>query len=55
MSDVQITYDSLQHRTALKQSRGRTASTDCPNTGKGEEFSPTNQEYGWAAQSSGGP
>jgi putative redox protein len=42
MTDVQITYDSLQHCTALKESRAKTVSMDCPYTGKGEEFSPTN-------------
>ena len=42
MMDVQTTYDSLQHCTALKKSRSKTVSMDCPYTGKGEEFSPTN-------------
>jgi len=42
MTDVQTTYDSLQHCTALKESRAKTVSMDCPYTGKGEEFSPTN-------------
>ena len=42
MTDVQITYDSLQHCTALKESTAKTVSMDCPYTGKGEEFSPTN-------------
>ena len=42
MTEVQITYDSLQHCTALKESRAKTVSMDCPYTGKGEEFSPTN-------------
>ena len=42
MTDVQTTYDSLQHCTALKESTAKTVSMDCPYTGKGEEFSPTN-------------
>ena len=42
MTDVHTTYDSLQHCTALKESRARAVSMDCPYTGKGEEFSPTN-------------
>jgi putative redox protein len=42
MTDVQTTYDSFQHCTALKESRAKTVSMDCPYTGKGEEFSPTN-------------
>ena len=42
MSDVRTRYDALQHCTALKESRDKTVSMDCPYTGKGEEFSPTN-------------
>ena len=42
MTDVHTTYDSLQHCTALKESRAKAVSMDCPYTGKGEEFSPTN-------------
>jgi uncharacterized OsmC-like protein len=42
MSDIQTSYDALQHCTALKESKGKTVSMDCPYTGKGEEFSPTN-------------
>jgi len=42
MKDIQIIYDSMQHCTALKKSRGKKVSMDCPYTGKGEEFSPTN-------------
>jgi len=42
MGDIQTTYDAAQHCTSLKLSRGRAVSTDCPYTGKGEEFSPTN-------------
>ena len=42
MKDVQIVYDAKQHCTALKKSKGKTVGMDCPYTGKGEEFSPTN-------------
>ena len=42
MTDVHTTYDSLQHCTALKESRAKLVSMDCPYTGMGEEFSPTN-------------
>ena len=42
MSDVSTTYDALQRCTALKESKARSVSMDCPYTGKGEEFSPTN-------------
>lgn len=42
MTDVHTIYDSHQHCTALKESRTKTVSMDCPYTGKGEEFSPTN-------------
>jgi uncharacterized OsmC-like protein len=44
MAKVQLTYDGFQHATALqeerKNARGKTVATDCPYTGKGEEFSP---------------
>ena len=42
MGDVQTTYNAAQHCAALKISRAKTVSMDCPYTGKGEEFSPTN-------------
>jgi len=42
MSDVYSTYDALQHCTAFKESRRKTVAMDCPYTGRGEEFSPTN-------------
>lgn len=42
MSDVSTIYDALQHCTAHKESQARSVSMDCPYTGKGEEFSPTN-------------
>ena len=42
MGDIQTTYDAAQHCTSLKPSRAKSIATDCPYTGKGEEFSPTN-------------
>lgn len=42
MGDVSTTYDGSQHCSALKHSQNRSVSMDCPYTGKGEEFSPTN-------------
>lgn len=42
MADVQTTYDASQRCIALKESRAKTVSMDCPYTGKGEDFSPTN-------------
>ena len=42
MSDVSTIYDALQHCTANKESQARSVSMDCPYTGKGVEFSPTN-------------
>lgn len=42
MSDVSTIYDALQHCTALEESKAKSVSMDCPYTGKGEEFSPTN-------------
>lgn len=42
MGDIRTTYDALQHCTAVKESRAKAVSMDCPYTGKGEEFSPTN-------------
>lgn len=44
MAKVSLTYDGFQHATSLQEerenARGKTVSTDCPYTGKGEEFSP---------------
>ncbi len=44
MAKVQLTYDGFQHAIALqeecKNARGKIVATDCPYTGKGEEFSP---------------
>ena len=42
MSDIKTVYDAPQHCTATKLSRQKTVEMDCPYTGKGEEFSPTN-------------
>lgn len=39
---ISTTYDGIQHCTALKEPPGKTVAMDCPYTGKGEEFSPTN-------------
>ena len=35
-------HDGQQHCTAGRQPDGNTVAMDCPYTGKGEEFSPTN-------------
>ena len=42
MADVTTIYDGPQHCTATKHSRLKNVEMDCPYTGKGEEFSPTN-------------
>ncbi len=42
MNTLRITYDELQHCTALREPQGNTVAMDCPYTGKGEEFSPGN-------------
>ena len=42
MGDVSTSYDGPQHCSAVKHSKHRTVSMDCPYTGKGDEFSPTN-------------
>ena len=39
---VVISHDGPQHCTAQRQPDGNTVAMDCPYTGKGEEFSPTN-------------
>lgn len=41
MKDIRIIYDDLQHCTAFKKSKGKAVGMDCPYTGKGAEFSPT--------------
>ncbi len=44
LAKVQLVYDGMQHATAVQEERenaqGKTVTTDCPYTGKGEEFSP---------------
>ena len=40
MGAVHTSYDSRQHRTAVRETHGNTVAMDCPYTGKGEEFSP---------------
>ena len=44
MAKVSLTYDGFQHATSMQEerenARGKTVATDCPYTGKGEEFSP---------------
>lgn len=44
MARVSLTYDGFQHATSVQMdresARGKTVATDCPYTGKGEEFSP---------------
>lgn len=42
MSDTHTIFDAPQHCTATKALKGKTVAMDCPYTGKGEEFSPTN-------------
>jgi len=44
MSELRISYDGIQHATALQEPQGKTVAMDaCPATGgKGEEFSPMN-------------
>jgi len=42
MASVRTTYDGPQHCSALKEPDGKVVAMDCPYTGKGEEFSPTN-------------
>jgi uncharacterized OsmC-like protein len=44
LAKICLTYDGFQHATSLQtereNARGKTVATDCPYTGKGEEFSP---------------
>ncbi|MFC1742480.1 OsmC family protein [Candidatus Riflebacteria bacterium] len=42
MSGVITVYDEKQHCTAKKMPQEKKVFMDCPYTGKGEEFSPTN-------------
>ena len=39
---LHITYDGSQHCTAVLEPLGKIVATDCPYTGKGEEYSPMN-------------
>ena len=39
---VITSHDGRQHCTAKREPDGNTVAMDCPHTGKGEEFSPTN-------------
>jgi uncharacterized OsmC-like protein len=39
MTTIQITYDDIQHCTALQEKNMKTVPIDCPYTGKGLEFS----------------
>lgn len=40
MRALKVTYDDVQHVTALQEPHHNTVAIDCPYTGKGEEFSP---------------
>jgi putative redox protein len=40
MNNVNTIYDSPQHCVSTKSPQNLTVETDCPYTGKGEEFSP---------------
>lgn len=42
MGDVSTSHDALQHCSAVRISKNKMVSMDCPYTGKGDEFSPTN-------------
>ena len=39
---LEVSYDGSQHCTAVLEPLGKVVATDCPYTGKGEEFSPMN-------------
>ena len=39
---LEVSYDGSQHCTAVLEPQGKIVATDCPSTGKGEEFSPMN-------------
>ena len=39
---LEVSYDGSQHCTAVLEPQGKIVATDCPYTGKGEEFSPMN-------------
>ncbi len=40
MSNLVTVYDEMQHCTSTKYPQEKSVATDCPYTGKGEEFSP---------------
>ncbi len=42
MNTLRLTYDGVQHGTALKEPQHKSVAIDCPYTGKGEELSPGN-------------
>ncbi len=42
MGDVTTSHDARQHCSAVKHSNSRVVAMDCPYTGRGDEFSPTN-------------
>jgi len=42
MNNVVTVYDEVQHCTSTKYPQEKSVATDCPYTGKGEEFSPGN-------------
>ena len=42
MSKVVTVYDEMQHCVSTQYPQEKTIGMDCPYTGKGEEFSPTN-------------
>jgi len=42
MSNVVTVYDEMQHCTSTIYPQEKSVATDCPYTGKGEEFSPGN-------------
>jgi len=44
MGDVSTSYSGGQLCKALKHSKNKTVSMDCPYTGKGDEFSPTDHD-----------
>lgn len=41
MSVLRVTYDESQHCTAIQERKHRSLAMDCPYTGKGKEFSPS--------------
>ncbi len=41
-TSVRLIYDAKQHCTVVQERNGKTLAVDCPSTGGGQEFSPTN-------------